>query len=482
MIEMVLHIPERFKGLMESVQSLIHTSSQLLDQLCQGKGVDYAAVETSVAQQASAIEQATHQALLSALDIDAPWIQVAGVVHARAGRYGGTYYTLAGPIQVERSLYRPVDQRNAKTIDPVSVRAGVVGAGWLPATARAMAHALQQGTSREAEQTAQQWGRLPYSRSSFEDVGHTVGQLMTANHSRIEEQLIQQYQVPPEAYSISVGLDRVSIPMAEPLARPVGRPKAGAPKSPVARNYRMAYCGTLTLNDKEGRALHTLRYGRMPQGDEESIVVGLADDVIRLLAQRPDLEIQLLCDGAPEMWNLLDEHINEKTVGKPVHRLIDFYHLTEKLGKAAQVMLPDGMQSEQLLGRWKLQLLNRSQASEEIWTELETSGFKEARVGKNAPVKDALTYLKNHRAQLDYATARRLGLAIASGPLEATCKSLFNQRFKRSGSRWKERTGEHILHLRALALSDRWNPAMELLLSPLRKDVTEADFVRDVAA
>jgi len=31
-------------------------------------------------------------------------------------------------------------------------------------------------------------------------------------------------------------------------------------------------------------------------------------------------------------------------------------------------------------------------------------------------------------------------------------------------------------------LSDRWNPAMELLLSPLRKDVTEADFVRDVAA
>jgi hypothetical protein len=114
----------------------------------------------------------------------------------------------------------------------VSVRAGVVGAGWLPATARAMAHALQQGTSREAEQTAQQWERLPYSRSSFEDVGHTVGQLMTANHSRIEEQLIQQYQVPPEAYSISVGLDRVSIPMEEPLARPVGRPKADAPKHP----------------------------------------------------------------------------------------------------------------------------------------------------------------------------------------------------------------------------------------------------------
>jgi hypothetical protein len=103
-IEMVLQRPERFKDLMESVQNLIHTSSQLLDQLCQGKGVDYAAVEASVAKQTAALEQATHQALLSALDIDTPWIQVNGVVHARAGRYGSTYYTLAGPVQVERSL------------------------------------------------------------------------------------------------------------------------------------------------------------------------------------------------------------------------------------------------------------------------------------------------------------------------------------------------------------------------------------------
>lgn len=482
MIEMVLQIPEQFKGLIHSVQSLIDTSSRILDQLSQGQSIHYATIETSVGQQAAALERATHQALLEGLDIDAPWIQVGDVVHARVGRYPGTYYTLAGPVQVERSLYRPIDERNAKTVDPVSLRAGVIGAGWLPATAGAMAHALQQGTSREAEELARQWGRLPYSRSSFEDVGHTVGQLLTSNYSRIEEQLIQQYQVPSEAYSVSVGLDRVSIPMEEELPRPVGRPKANAPKRHIARNYRMAYCGTVTLHDKDGRALHTIRYGRMPQGDEESLAVGLSDDVIRLLEQRPDLEVQLLCDGAPEMWNLLDEHINAKTVGKPVHRLIDFYHLTEKLGKAAKVIVPEGKESEQLLGRWKLQLLNRPQASEEIRAELEESGLKEACVGKESAVKEAMTYLLNHQAQLDYATARSLGLAIASGPLEATCKSLVNQRFKRSGSRWKERTGEHILQLRALALSERWDSAMQLLLEPLRKKVTAMDITQALAA
>ena len=93
-----------------------------------------------------------------------------------------------------------------------------------------------------------------------------------------------------------------------------------------------------------------------------------------------------------------------------------------------------------------------------------------------------MTYLENHRAQLDYATARSMGLAIASGPLEATCKSLVNQRFKRSGSRWKERTGEHILHLRALALSDRWDSAMQLLLNPLGKKVTKIDSIEALAA
>jgi hypothetical protein len=42
---------------------------------------------------------------------------------------------------------------------------------------------------------------------------------------------------------------------------------------------------------------------------------------------------------------------------------------------------------------------------------------------------------------------------------------------RRPGSRWKEKSGEEILQLRALLLSDRWQDGVRRSLSPLRKPV-----------
>ena len=119
-------------------------------------------------------------------------------------------------------------------------------------------------------------------------------------------------------------------------------------------------------------------------------------------------------------------------------------------------------------------LLNSDSAVPRILTEVHASGMRQEHVGMGRPVHEAITYLENHRTQMNYVAARASGLPIGSGNVEATCKSLVGQRLVRSGSRLLETTGQHIIDLRALALSERFNDAMELTLAPLVRHIRRA--------
>jgi hypothetical protein len=222
---MVIEVPEELKPLGDAMMDAIAAVRKPRAATGAGKAVDYAAVEVAIGGAAARIERAGHLAVLQSLDVDRPSVMIGGARFTKVGRCEATYYTLAGPVVVERSLYREAGKRNAKVVDPVSLRAGVVADGWLPRTASAMAHQVQQVTSREAEESARRLGRLPYSRSSFERVAHAVGDLYVPAHGDIEDALIEEYEIPREARSVSVSLDRVSVPMEEPRPRPVGRPK-----------------------------------------------------------------------------------------------------------------------------------------------------------------------------------------------------------------------------------------------------------------
>lgn len=461
MATIIIEIPEDLKALEEPVRAVIELVAQQAKRGRQGVRVSYDRFCEGVSNAVGAIERGAHAAALAALDIDAEAITVDDELFRKAGRNPGTYYTKAGPVTLERSIYRKAGDRQGRTVDTISLRVGAAGDGWLPDAATAMAYLLQQGTSREAELTARQLDRLPYSRSSFDDVGHEVGRRLVARHQEIEETLIKRFDVPRAAKSVSVSLDRVALPMEEPRPRPPGRPLKGAPKKPVACVYRMAFCGTVTLHDAKGEALHTIRYGTMPGGDADSLCLGMAGDVLALLDKAPRLAVSLLCDGAPEMWTRLDAEFSDGF--GVVTRRIDFYHLVEKLAAAAAVMVEPADRAS-VVRRWVTRLKSSNQAASHILAELHASGCESFRVGDQRPVHDAITYLTNNADRMQYASAIEAGLPIGSGAVEATCKSLVNQRMKRSGSRWKTTTGEHVIHLRAMALSDRWDDALRLTL------------------
>ncbi len=467
-----MRVPVEHKGLAESMQALVDVVTVASRSARGGQAVNYADTERTIAERTAAIERAAHAETLRALDVDAPRIRVRGELFARLGREARVYHSMAGDVPVERTVYRPLGVRNGPILDPIAIRIGAYGRGWLPLTAQCMSHDVQRGPSRDAEDAAKQSGRFPYSRASFERVAHMVGEHWLREHADIEDQLAQEFQVPAEASAMSIAVDRATVPMEEPRKRPPGRPRKGAAKRPVARNFRMAYCATITLHDAEGESLHTIRYGCMPKSDPQLWCAQITNEAYCLLEQRPDLKVKLLSDGAPELCNLLQSHFPATVFGK-VEQGIDFWHVIEKLAPAAELMFGhDRAKAE--LHRWRTRLRCANIAADEILDELRSSGLENKRRDSKRPVYEAITYFENHRERMLFARSLRLGLPIGSGNVEATCKTLVGIRMKRAGSRWKTATGEHIIRLRALALSDRWAPAMHKLHATRRTAIRVA--------
>ncbi len=70
---------------------------------------------------------------------------------------------------------------------------------------------------------------------------------------------------------------------------------------------------------------------------------------------------------------------------------------------------------------------------------------------------NVLGYFVNNRDRIQYDKYLAMGLPIASGVIEGTCKNLINDRMERSGMRWSPDGAEAILKLRSLHLTALWN-------------------------
>lgn len=176
-----------------------------------------------------------------------------------------------------------------------------------------------------------------------------------------------------------------------------------------------------------------------------------------------------LSDGAKELCTILDEDYPTACA-----RYIDYYHLVEKLAAAVKAYAnhrPLLRTAEEMINDWRLRLLNRDDAIEEIEAIMTRWRAHHITVGDKKPVHEALTYIENNREQMRYKRAREKGHPIGSGHVEACCKQLVQSRMKRSGQRWKEEGGQAVLTLRSLATDARWDVAMGELMPTFKRPV-----------
>ena len=150
-------------------------------------------------------------------------------------------------------------------------------------------------------------------------------------------------------------------------------------------------------------------------------------------------------DGANWIRSKFEENFGEQGA-----YLVDFYHVSEYLGAAAQKVAPPGKQ-RQWRRRQQGRLLNNQVAS--VLRSLEKQIEPESQT--EAPVRATFGYLQDRRDQLDYAGARKAALPIGSGEIESGHRHVIQHRLKIAGGWWTEKNMESMLQLR-VARSNNW--------------------------
>ena len=152
--------------------------------------------------------------------------------------------------------------------------------------------------------------------------------------------------------------------------------------------------------------------------------------------------------------------------------IVDYYHACEHLKNGCDAAWGEStQQSKDYFDRLKTGLKESADGAERI---IRTLRFQcsLARGNQRKRLEAELTYFRNQQARMHYTDYIRLNLPIASGVMEASCKTLVTQRLKRSGMAWTNAGGQAILTLRSLIQSNRWQAAWTLLSADFRKTVT----------
>jgi len=409
---------------------------------------------------------------LSRYDVKVEEVEVGGIVYRQALTSPETYLSAAGPVMVERHLYRPAG-RGSKSICPLELRVGMVGGLFTPRAARQGAFVVAHLTPRQGADLFKEVGGMTPSHSSLDRLPKEVSSHWEKERESWEEALRAMETVPNEAVVMAVSLDGVMAPMkgagrSEKRSRPDKQASGPA-------GYREIGCGTVTLYDADGRRLSTVRYGRMPEYKKTTLCAQLEAECQSVLALRPDLKVVKLADGAEENWRFLDN----LALNLPPHfinqieqvSITDFYHAADHLKKACDAIWNNDAVRSKARFECLRTLLKEKDGGVELVIRSLKHHVSQASGRRQELIKTELTYFRNQRHRMQYAHYLTLGLPIGSGIVEAACKTLVTQRLKQSGMSWGQTGGQAILTLRSLTQSKRWRQAWKLLHASFRKQV-----------
>ena len=367
------------------------------------------------------------QEALQTFDADGSPIVVGETRLTSKGQVPKEYQTPYGVAMVARHVYQSPD--GGRTFCPLDQKARIVVSS-TPKFAKMISHKYAEfGSSRVIRDLEANHCRC-VARSFVQNVADSVAAVALAKEE------IWNYEVPtleePVA-TITIGLDGACILMSDD-------------------GWREAMVGTIGLYDREGERLHTTYLAASPEYGKETFLKRLEDEIARTKRAYPNVQYLGLADGAKGNWEFLERHTE--------HQLVDFWHASEYLGKAAAVFFRGQARTQASWMEERChQLKHEPGGAGAIIKELKRLARVRPWAKKAEEVTRATTYFQNQnqKGRMNYSDYVTASMPIGSGVTEAACKLIIKQRLCGSGMKWKDEGAAAVLSLRSLSYTpNRW--------------------------
>jgi hypothetical protein len=171
-----------------------------------------------------------------------------------------------------------------------------------------------------------------------------------------------------------------------------------------------------------------------------------------------------LCDGQESLWRTADVCLgleykddSQKRLEKVVD-VLDVIHVSGYVWSAGRALYGKAESSVESFVQDRLLRILQGETQGVIRGIRRMATERGLGGQKLKDVKTACNYLENNLERMRYDEYLAAGYPIASGVIEGACRHLVKDRMERTGMRWREPSAGSMLFLRALEVTDLWEP------------------------
>jgi len=372
-------------------------------------------------------------------------------------------WTLFGQIELWRVGYRPTTKSGDATLFPLALALGLVH-GATPALAERAAWLLgatgmtqSQTLLRLRQDHGVGWGVKKLRQVTAAVGAHLAEQRHDTQVAKLLEWLAQaSASTGRHKPVLSVGRDGITLGV---------RCQGGSV-------FEVATTGTVTVLDRRGRRLGTVYLAYTPEFGQKTMSTALTRLLRDVLKgwQGPLPRLCYVTDAGDNETTYFDKVLRgmkHPASGVKLQwiRVVDYYHASERIWKMAELLFGKGQRSTSWARKMQKWLKKPGGVNRVLHSAAALRELYRVRGKKRGDFQRAYRYLRDRMQYMRYAEYRSLGVPLGSGITEAACKTVYTQRLKLSGMRWKQQGAQTILDLRVLQLSGVWETAYERVLN-----------------